>query len=222
MAMAGLSRLPSELHCNIANHLDKEDARSFRLCCKAFHTPGTQALFSFVRLYPCDESVARFNAILNHPDINKWVRHVELNTLEKDEMDEEQGDAPEFSEEIEATFAAFPKFTNLNSVAFRFSPNASSGSSWNSESWMTWSEFPQDYEFRQPLVQKLFRTLAKPSASKINRICIDNIQNMNDKGGKFMQSDTVVNVLKRLRGLQLFITTEDHEASPENNLLMEE
>jgi len=82
MAAPGIFKLPSELHCNIANHLDKEDARSLRLCCKALHTAATQALFSFVRLYPCDESVARYNAILEHPEINKWVRHVELNTME--------------------------------------------------------------------------------------------------------------------------------------------
>jgi len=82
MAAPEIFKLPSELHCNIANHLDKEDARSFRLCCKVLHTAATQALFSFVRLYPCDESVARYNAILEHPEINKWVRHVELNTRE--------------------------------------------------------------------------------------------------------------------------------------------
>jgi len=43
---------------------------------------------------------------------------------------------------------------------------------------------------------------------------------MNDQYGEFMQSDSVVKVLSRLRALQLFITTEDNEAAPENNLHM--
>ncbi|KAK5658332.1 hypothetical protein OQA88_2308 [Cercophora sp. LCS_1] len=238
----GIFQLPAELHCNIANHLDKEDARSFRLSCKTFHTAGTQTLFSFVRLYPCEESVARYNSILGNPEINKWVRHVELNTMEKDKVgfflgnhalrkiplkrakeDEEQGESPDLSEEFETAFESFPDFTNLNSVALRFAPNATSGNSWGGlDHWNTWSEWPQDYHFRQPLIQEFFKTLAKPSASKINRICVDNIQNINDRDGDFMTSDTVVNVLSRLRALQLVIITEDHEPSPENNLKMVE
>lgn len=78
--------LPEELRYNIVHFLEGEDLRSLRLTCKQFHTAATEALFSFVRLYPSEESIDRYNKILEHAQVSRLVRHVELNTLKKDEV----------------------------------------------------------------------------------------------------------------------------------------
>jgi hypothetical protein len=114
----------------------------------------------------------------------------------------------------------FP-FPNMTSVTLRFSENGTSGSGFDYEDFSdTYTEWQQTYRFRQSVLQKFFKTLADTSASKINDICIDNIQNMNDP--EFMRSGTAIEVLSRLKALRLYITPEDYTASPENNLEMKE
>ncbi|OJD33440.1 f-box domain protein [Diplodia corticola] len=217
----GILQLPEELRCNIAHCLEREDICSLRLACKQLHAAATQSLFSFVRLYPYVESIGRYNAILEHPDFNSHVRHVELNTLDADEEETEMSGEAELEEDCLDAFKAFRKFPNLTGVTLRFSKHATSGNSWQGFGhWPQWTEWPETYEFRQPILKNFFKTLAHPSASKIKDVCIDNMQNMND--GKFMKSETALKVLSRLTALRLYIATEDHEGAPESNLEMEE
>ncbi|KAL1645754.1 hypothetical protein SLS58_003638 [Diplodia intermedia] len=218
---SGILQLPEELRCNIAHHLETEDICSLRLASKQLYAAATQALFSFVRLYPYKESISRYNTILDHEEFNRHVRHVELNTLDTDEEEQEVSGEAELDDECLEAFKLVRKFPNLAGVTLRFSKNATSGNSWQGFGhYMQWTEWPETYEFRQRILQNFFKTLARPCASKIKDVCIDNIQNMNDV--HFMKSEPALKVVSRLTALRLYIATEDHDAAPECNLEMEE
>ncbi|KKY22248.1 putative f-box domain protein [Diplodia seriata] len=218
---SGILQLPEELRCNIAHHLEKEDICSLRLASKQLHAAATQALFSFVRLYPYKESISRYNSILDHEELNRHVRHVELNTLDTDEEEQEVSGEAELDDECLEAFKLVRKFPNLASATLRFSKNATSGNSWQGFGhYMQWTEWPETYQFRQSILQSFFKTLARPCASKVKDVCIDNIQNMNDV--HFMKSEPTLKVLSRLTALRLYIATEDHDAAPECNLEMED
>ncbi|KAL1619662.1 hypothetical protein SLS54_006599 [Diplodia seriata] len=138
-------------------------------------------------------------------------------------MNEEQevsGEA-ELDDECLEAFKLVSKFPNLAGATLRFSKNATSGNSWQGFGhYMQWTEWPETYQFRQSILQSFFKTLARPCASKVKDVCIDNIQNMNDV--HFMKSEPTLKVLSRLTALRLYIATEDHDAAPECNLEMED
>ncbi|KAK4450176.1 f-box domain protein [Podospora aff. communis PSN243] len=196
-----LQRLPEELCCRIAHLLDAKDAGSLRLTCKRLYAAATESLFSFVRLLPNEESVARYNDILASPSLNQLVKRVELNTLDPDgPWVEEEGFGAELEDDVLEAFKSFPSFTRLTGVTVGFSPRVSSDQGI--------TEWPQDIGFRQSILRGLFSALAQPSASRINDVCFSNLQNWNDTSGNFMAFDDVVNVLGRLTALRLYIATE--------------
>ncbi|GME60433.1 F-box domain cyclin-containing protein [Neofusicoccum parvum] len=206
-----LVTLPEELLSNVASFLDNDDLGSLRLTCKQLVVAATHALFSLVRLCPSDDSLEFYHRILEHPEFSKHARHVELNTLDENESEEEEG-GTELSDDFSKALGLFKKLPNLTSATLRFSENASSGD--------MWSEWPQDCDFRQPILRQFFKTLSHPSASKINDICIDNLQNINETG--FMQSPEALKVMSRLKALRLYVVTEHHSAAPELDLEMDE
>ncbi|KAK0738125.1 hypothetical protein B0T18DRAFT_239557 [Schizothecium vesticola] len=73
--------LPEEIIFNIFTPLERNELCSLRLVCHRLHSTATQTLFSLVCLYASDESLARYNRIIQHPSFKTYVRHVELNTL---------------------------------------------------------------------------------------------------------------------------------------------
>ncbi|GME27552.1 f-box domain protein [Neofusicoccum parvum] len=79
-----LLALPQELLSIVAGFLARDDLCALRLSCGMLLAPATRALFNFVRLYPTDESIERYNKVVGHPDYKKHIRYVELYTLEKD------------------------------------------------------------------------------------------------------------------------------------------
>lgn len=78
--------LPEEIIFKIFTPLERRELCALRLVCHRLHSAATQTLFSLVRLYPTDESIARFNQIIQHPSFKTYVRHVELNTLEAEDV----------------------------------------------------------------------------------------------------------------------------------------
>lgn len=82
--MASFPALPEELAIGIFSYLAKEDLCALRLTSKRFANSTCRSLFSTVRLYPSSESIEKYNAMLEHPDISKAVHHVYLNTIEED------------------------------------------------------------------------------------------------------------------------------------------
>ena len=82
----GITNFPEEIILKVLHQLGRKDLCSSRLTCKRLHGAATQTLFSIVRLFPTDESVARYNRILEHPELSTYVRHVELHTLESDDV----------------------------------------------------------------------------------------------------------------------------------------
>ncbi|KAK0652741.1 hypothetical protein B0T16DRAFT_105006 [Cercophora newfieldiana] len=196
--LSPLINLPEELCCRIAHHLGAKDAASLRLSCKRLHAAATESLFSFVRLYPNDRSVNRYNSILSAPHLNRLVKRVELNTVDPDAEWEVEGFGAEFEDDALDAFKKFPDFAGLTGVTLRFSPNVSSD--------QDITEWPEDIAFRRSILQGFFNTLAQPSASRITDVCFNNLQNINDT--QFMQSEVAVGLLSRLKALRLYISTE--------------
>lgn len=81
-----LVSLPEEIIFKILTPLERRELCALRLVCHRLHSAATQTLFSLVRLYPSDESITRFNQILQHPSFKTYVRHVELNTLQDENV----------------------------------------------------------------------------------------------------------------------------------------
>lgn len=80
-----MDRLPAELLCNIATLLDKGDAATLRIVCKAVSQAATSALFSNVKLFPADKSIAKFLNVISTPNLASCVRVVCIETSEQDQ-----------------------------------------------------------------------------------------------------------------------------------------
>lgn len=201
MASPLQTSLPEELCCWIANLLGAKDACSLRVTCKRLYAAATESVFSFVRLYPNEKSLARYNKIRNCPHLNRLVKRVELHTIDPNAEEEEQGFDAELDDDVLDTFKTFADFKGLTGVTLCFSPHVS-----GSAGITLW---PQNIEFRQSILQPFLDTLAQPSAAKINDVCFSNLQNLNDVHGKSLQSEAVLGVLSRLKTLRLYIATEE-------------
>ncbi|KAK4455097.1 hypothetical protein QBC34DRAFT_465042 [Podospora aff. communis PSN243] len=199
-----ITDLPNELLDKIASYLELPDLRRLRDSCNA----------SDYR--PCAKC---FRKIREHRTLREFVRHIELNVVGPEReyeghMDVQQpwqGEALDHA--TQEAFNSLHHLPNLTSACLRFpkfliSEGAQGPEEDGMESWrlpsLTWqSTYFAGFSF--PILENFFRTLDR-SSSRVRHVCIDNIPNFNVE--PFMVSEPVMNVLKRLETLQLYIDTQ--------------
>lgn len=85
-----------------------------------------------------------------------------------------------------------------------------------------WSECHEDLEFRTDVLLMLFDELdnTDPAVENIRTLSIKHLQNVNDE--RVVSHFDFKSVLRRLRTLRLFISSEDDDAAPENAISLPE
>ncbi|KAK1830967.1 f-box domain protein [Podospora conica] len=212
--------LPEEIIFKIVTPLERRELCSLRLVCHRLHPIATQILFSVVRVYSDDdESLERYNQIIQHPVFKNHIRHVEFETL-RDENDEEENEDPAtLSPSFASALLSLPTLPSLASTTLRFSPKGTRTWEYPGERDSYKNEWPQTSTFRHSLLTTLFTALA--ASPSITSLHLDNLLNTIDPPTTtppFLTSAPVRAVLSRLTSLNLSIVTEPDDACPEAEL----
>ncbi|KAF2136373.1 uncharacterized protein K452DRAFT_362579 [Aplosporella prunicola CBS 121167] len=148
-----------------------ETLRSLRLVCKTLSTITTPVLFQTVGVHPSfpqdapQESVERYNRILEHEELRKHVRSVHFDTFEvKPIRAYLRGRG--VSEEYLQSLSRLKEFPNLNAAMLRFSQNWIAGER---------AQPQQSYAFSRPIREAFCKALTDPLTRDVKHISLQNI-----------------------------------------------
>lgn len=216
-----------------------EAFRNVRLTCKRISHLATKHLFAQLIVLPTKDSALKARAVLDNARLNPLVKTMRLSAslddsklrdedLEiswsvHDEDDPEWETDPDTEEhaidvdgEVSATFkrmmADIGRFCNLRRVELHFD-YVVEGPSTAAEDYRRAFDLIETVEYREIFLRKFLSALNHPDhpATKLNSLSIYNLQDYSN--GAIAKSDDFKALLSRLDELELFIVSEDDEAS---------
>ncbi|KAL5336351.1 hypothetical protein BJX70DRAFT_282656 [Aspergillus crustosus] len=221
--MPSLLTIPPEILHRVFFYADQESRKALRLSSVLLGETGRSWIFQTTTISRVKSICARFENILDRPDIVNAVTKIYLDTIDPDDgngsVTTEDGDEfLEASEEDEDDDSALPprfwklvnrlsEFPRLQSVVIRFDPKC--------EEEDDWGDAQQTKEFRAAVLKKAFSVIAAlPRLPK--ELGIQDLQNINPT-----DEETVGDINKVLGGLQrlrLNNANELDEGNGENNV----